>query len=107
MVLSHEISYLLNRVKQLKRDISFDIYDDIENQNSKSEMLKSKIISSSKLLNNSIYDIVFNNELVKKYNSENQSFCNYCDEENGLIINKMCYECYLYIDFSNNIDLVV
>lgn len=106
IMITHEISYLLNRVKQLRREIDLDIYDDIENQNSKNESLNNKLVSLSKLLYNSIYDILFNNELIKKYNSENSFFCNYCGEENGLIINNMCYDCYLYINVSNNIDNV-
>lgn len=106
IMITHEISYLLNRVKQLRREIEFDIYDDIENQNSKSEMLRNNLVSLSKLLYNSMYDILFNNELIRKYNSENSLFCNYCGEENGLIINNMCYDCYLYINVSNGIDNV-
>ena len=107
IVITHEISYLLNRIKHIKNeDIYFDIYDDIENQTSKSEILKIKIISTSKLLYNSIYDIVFNTELIKKYNSENYLFCKYCGEENGIIIDNKCYDCYLYIEESNDQDIV-
>jgi hypothetical protein len=107
IMITQELSYLLRRVKDINREIYFNIYDDIENQNSLVEPLKSKNISSSKLLYNSVYDIVFNNELIKKYNYDNNVFfCNYCGEENGLIINNRCYDCYLYIDISNNLDIV-
>lgn len=109
IMITHETSYLLNRIKELRREIRFDIYDDIddiENQNSNSEILKSNVISSSKLLYNSIYEILFKNELIKEYNSIHNSFCKYCCEENGIIISNMCYDCYFYIEVSNYTDNV-
>lgn len=99
----HECFYLLKRIKELKNEYDIYIYDDIENQNAENV---TKYIHSSNLLYNSVCEILFNNDsdnsLYRLYNKENNIYqCYYCEEE-GMIINKMCYECYLYIDVSNS-----